>query len=137
VATNIEYAVKYLIQQDATLLGLVSTRIYPNPLPENPTYPSIGYQQISDVNHSSHSGSSQLATTRLQLDVWHNTYDAAKTVRDNLKRVLRDYKGTVINGTYTDRIDRIIWDNDQVMFDTETRKYHRVIDLLIWHNTQY
>ena len=136
-AGDIAYAIKYLIQQDSTLSGLVGTRIYPNPIPENPTYPSIGFQQISDVQVSSHQGNSNLAQTRIQLDVWHNTYELAKAVRDNLKRVLRDYKGTVVNGIYTDRIDRIIWFNDMSLPDPVTQKQRRVIDLLILHDTTY
>lgn len=130
---TVEYAVRSLIIADATLLGLLGSRLYPAPLPEQPTYPALIYQQISDVNYSSHQGSSNLARTRLQLTIWGNSYDSVKVIRDNLKRVLRDFRGTVGG----DRLDRIIWANDIAQPDPDTRKQMRLIDLEILHDTQY
>lgn len=130
---TIEYAIRSLALADTQIGNLVATRWYPNPIPENPTYPLIGYQIISENNVSSHQGNSNLAETRLQLSVWGTTYDNAVTLKEHLKRVLRDYKGLV----GSDRIDRIIWANELTTNDPITQKQQRIIDLIIWHNTLY
>lgn len=130
---SLETAIISLINADVTLVGLLSTRWYPLRLPENPTYPSGTYQQISDLNISSHQGNSNLADTRLQLTIWTTKYSDGVTIRDELKRVLRDFKGTV----GSDRLDRVEWANDLTMLEPETQKHQRVIDLLVWHNTVY
>lgn len=132
---SVEYAVRSLIINDATLLGLWSTRYYPLKIPETPTLPCGSYQQISQVNVSSHSGNSNLAQTRLQVTVWTSGYDQGKTIRDELKRLLRDYHSlTSVAGT---RLDRIIWANDLAQFEPETQRYQRIIDLMVLHNTTY
>lgn len=130
---SVGYAIRTLALADTQIGNLVGTRWYPTPLPEKPTYPAITYQIVSENNVSSHQGNSNLAETRLQLNVWSSTYDGARTLKDHLKRVLRDFKGTVI----TDRIDRIIWANEQTTNDPVTQKQQRIIDLIIWHNTTY
>lgn len=132
---SVEYAIKTLILADATLTTLWSNRYYPMRIPENPTYPCGSYQQVSQVNVSSHQGNSNLAQTRLQLTVWTSSYDQGKTIRDELKRLLRDYHSlTAVAGT---RLDRVIWDNDLANFEETTQKHQRIIDLLILHNTVY
>lgn len=130
---SIGYAIRALALADSGISTLLATRWYPAPLPENPVYPSVTYQIISENNVSSHQGNSNLAETRLQLNVWGTSYDNARTIKDNLKRVLRDYKGTV----NSDRIDRIIWANELTANDPLTQKQQRIIDLIIWHNTTY
>lgn len=132
---SVEYAIKSLILADATLTGLWSNRYYPMRIPEKATYPCGNYQQISQVNVSSHQGSAALAQTRLQITVWTVSYDQGKTIRDELKRLLRDYHSlTAVAGT---RLDRIIWANDLAQFEEVTQRHQRIIDLVILHNTTY
>lgn len=130
---SVEYAIRSLALADGQVSTLIGTRWYPNPIPEQPVYPSVGYQVISEVNVSSHQGNSNLATTRVQLSLWATTYDNALTLKEHLKRVLRDYRGTV----GSDRLDRVIWANDVSLLDPITQKQQRIIDLLVLHNTAY
>ena len=131
--TTIEYAVRDLMLADASIVALLVARIFPAPLIDK-VYPAITYQQISvpeDV--SSHLGTSHLANTRLQLDLWATTYDNGITLRDNVRRVLRDYHGTV--GTIN--IGRIKWANELSFDDPLIQIRRRTIDLLIWHYVSY
>lgn len=130
---SIEYRIRDLALADPTIAGLIAARWYPAPLPENPTYQAVTYQQISQVNESSHSGNSNLARTRLQLSLWGTSHTALVNLRDNLKRVLRDYRGTV-GGI---RIDRIIWSNELSTNDPITSVQQRIIDLVILHYVQF
>jgi Protein of unknown function (DUF3168) len=129
----IEYAIRDLILSDPAIVAIVGTRVYPAPLPANPVYPAITYQQISQGNVSSHSGNSHLANTRLQLTCWASSHTANSDLRDNLKRVLRDFHGN--QSGY--RLDRVAWDNDLAQYESETAKHQRIIDLLIAHDTVY
>lgn len=130
---SIEYRIRDLALSDPTVAGLLGARWYPAPLPENPTYMALTYQEISQVNESSHSGNSNLARTRLQLTLWGTSHSALVGLRDNLKRVLRDFRGTV-GGI---RIDRIIWSNDLSTNEPDTQIQQRIVDLVILHYVQY
>lgn len=128
---SIEYVIRTIALADSAIATKIATRWYPAPLPENPTYRSVTYQQISQINHSSHDGTSNLATTRLQLLLWGLKYDDLVALRDDIKRVLRDFRG-VVSGV---RIDRVIWENDISLPEPETNVQQRVIDLRILHWT--
>lgn len=130
---SIEYKIRDLALANPTIAGTLGARWYPNPLPQSVTYPALGYQQISQVNHSSHEGSSHLATTRLQLDLWAPKHTDLTTLRDNLLLVLRDFKG-IVGGV---RIDRIKIENDSSFVEPDTNIQRRIIELLIWHYVQY
>lgn len=131
---SIEYAIRDLLIGDPVIVASVpAARIYPAPLKDNPTYPAITYNQVSQDNISSHSGNSNLAQTRLQLTLWAATYDTAQALRTEIKRVVRDYRGVV----RSIRIDRVRFDNDLTGVDPDTQIQQRFIDLLIWHSTTY
>lgn len=136
---SIEYVIRTLALADAMISTALATRWYPAPLPEPipqssaTIYPAVTYQQVSQVNVSSHQGNSNLATTRLQLSLWATLDDDGTSLRDEIKRVLRDYKGTVEG----DRIDRIEWANDVAMYDPTTQIHQRAIDLMVYHYSQY
>jgi hypothetical protein len=129
VAT-IEYAIKAIALADLTVAGLIGTRWYPDTLPENPIYPAVVYQQISQVTIGSHTETANLAQTRLQLTLWCNTFDQAITLRNAIRTVLNDYRGSS-SGV---RIDRCQWYSDLSTSDPITQKFNRFIDLMIWHN---
>lgn len=136
---SIEYAIHALALADGVIGASVGTRWYPAPLPEPipqsgaTIYPAVTYQQISQVNLSSHQGNSNLAQTRLQISLWATLDDDGTRLRDELKRVLRDYRGTVGG----DRIDRIMWANDVAIYDPTTQIHQRAIDLMVYHYSQY
>lgn len=137
MTVDIAYAVRSLIITDGVLFGLVGSRVYPQPLPPNKVYPIIGYFQVSDDNIASHSGTSNLANTRVQLDVYADTDALLTTLRDELKRRLNNFRGTVTVGLDQVRIDRLAWANDIRQNDPDLQKPYRTIDLMCWHSTTY
>jgi hypothetical protein len=137
MTVDITYAIRSLIVTDGTLFNLVGGRIYPQPIPITKVYPLISYSQVSDDTISAHTGNSNLANTRIQLDVFADTDALLTTLRDELKRRLRDFKGTVTIGLDSVRIDRLAWANDVRFVDPELQKPYRAIDLLCWHSTTY
>lgn len=131
---SVEYAIRSLLDGDGQLAALMASRWYPLRIPENPTYPCGIYQRVSEpTTVSSHTGTSQLSETRIQLTVFAIDYDSTVTIDEYIRRILNNFRGTVGN----DRLDRVIWDNDLTMFEPTTQRHQRVIDLLVWHNTVY
>lgn len=85
---------------NAGVSALVSTRIYPLLLPQEPTLPALVYQRIS-TNPLGHSqdGPNHLARVRMQLRCHGATLLAAKQLADAVRAALDGYSGTM--GTVT------------------------------------
>lgn len=136
MATDIKYVIRSILLADSAVFNLLGTRIYPLPLPAEKTYPLAGVHVVSTGALSSHSGSSKLGNpTRVQLDLWYDTDTAGVLLRDEVKRVLQDFRGTVTIGLDSVRIDRIQWSNEVELDDPDTGKRYRPIDLRCWHST--
>jgi hypothetical protein len=84
---------------DATIAGLVGTRIYPLLLPQSPTLPALTYQWISLVPVHSMDGPSGLVARRLQVDCWGSTYLAIETLAEAVRNRLDGYQGSLLAGS--------------------------------------
>jgi hypothetical protein len=78
---------KYLLSATA-VTALVSARIYPMALPQNPTYPALtfantGGQKIYDL-----SGYSNLENPHIQIDAWSTSYDTVKSLAGKVKTAM-------------------------------------------------
>ena len=63
---------------------LVSLRIYPNRVPLGTEYPAVGYTMISSVL----AASDNCQESRLQIDLFDDTYSGMKAVRDAVLAVV-------------------------------------------------
>lgn len=87
----------------STVTTLVSTRMYPNHLPQNRTrdfaanvrLPAIVYQQISNPEASA--GSLELYEPRVQFDCWGRTYLEAGNLADAVVASLHGWRSNVNN----------------------------------------
>lgn len=98
---TIEEAVYTKTIGDATLAGLVGTRVYPLLVPQDAAMPAIAYQKVSSFKHQAHDGSSHLARSRIQFTVEADDYATAKSVATALKECWDSYAGYVgdtVNG---------------------------------------
>lgn len=80
--------------------ALVSTRIYPGIMPQNPTYPAITVNQISMREHPSIDGRSDLRNPMIQIDAWDKTFSSAKTIMAQIQLAIDGsslFKSIVIN----------------------------------------
>lgn len=62
--------VKDYLLADATLAGLISTRLYPDMLPQKVTYPAAVIQRIDTIRPGTLRTVAGLATARIQVDVY-------------------------------------------------------------------
>lgn len=115
----------------AGLTALVSTRIYPEVLPENVTFPCIRHEGVSLVPNVAHDGDTGLDIVREQFDVYAATDLAADAIVAQLRAA------TCLGGvTFTAGTLKISARPAGVveMYDSIFEKYRRVVDfyLTIW-----
>jgi hypothetical protein len=82
---------------DATVSGLVASRMYPVRLPQKATMPALVYTQISGLRHGHLRGPASAAEPRYQVDAWALTFSEAhqlgKAVRRRLEAFVGEWSG--------------------------------------------
>ena len=102
---DILHAVQAVLANDSGVSALVSTRIYPDHLPQKtPTYPAIVITLIDETSVIHMGGMSGLGDARIQVDCYANTRLGAAALSDAVRLSLSDYTGTsqsvVVRHTY-------------------------------------
>lgn len=83
-----------ILADDATLVGLVSTRIYPSTYPQDVTEPCVRYQKITGAIGLHMQGSDGFSEDLMQVDVRALTKASADAVRAAIIAALHAYAGT-------------------------------------------
>lgn len=109
-----------ILQNDANVSALVSTRIYPLRMPQGGSLPSVVYQRVSTDPVVSLDGDSNLDNVRVQFTCWATSYSGAL----DLAGKVRD----AINGSTLKSITNLIIDTE----DPETKNYGVIIDISVW-----
>lgn len=91
----IESALYSKLTGSSSVTALVSTRIYPNAIPQNVALPAVAYQVISTDRNYKHAGQSNVALPRLQITVEASSYSSMIAVCAAIRAALSGYKGTV------------------------------------------
>jgi len=126
---ELETAVYSALTGDATVSGLVGTRIYPLVAPQDAALPAIVYQRISQQARVSHSGNSCLARTRLQVLSISESYSGAKA----LAKAVQDVLHTRRDQAADPRIDVILLDDEEDGFTDTNDLYTVRQDYIAWH----
>ena len=113
------------LSADTSITSLVSTRIYPDLLPQSPTYPAITYTEISMTPVSSFDGTNALQNSRVRVDCWAETRAAAielaKTARSVMTTNTADMTASVLAETpfyepdldvYRESLDLSVWQTE-------------------------
>lgn len=93
-----EAAVYKLLTDDATVGGLVSTRVYPVVVPQGSSLPYISYQRVASRHVHSMDGVAGLAETTIQIDCYASTYSGGKALGEAVRLALDGYTGTPVGG---------------------------------------
>lgn len=91
----IEVALRQVLLLDGPIAALVGDRIYPSPLPQNPTLPAISYQRVSRSSGLSLDGAAWPTRVRVQMDCWAATFDGVRELSDAVFRRLHGYAGNI------------------------------------------
>ncbi len=106
---------------DAAVSALVSTRIYPLKMPQNPVMPAITYRRVSGARISSIDGITQTDNPRYQVDVWGSSYDSVRSVVEPVIQAM--------DGSATFKAVMI---TDLDFYEDDTTLYRAAVDFSIW-----
>lgn len=97
-------------------------RIYPQVAPDGVTRPFIVYQRINTNTENVLSGSTGLKNTRLQVDVFANTYSQAQQIAAAIE--------SLMSGWATQNVSIL----SQDFFEDEVKLHRVMTDFSIWHD---
>lgn len=98
-----------------------AARVYPVVAPDTPVVPYMVYSRINTNSENVLSGSSGLANTRMQIDVYAKTYTQAQAIARQVDALMAGWSNQNISVMAQDLFE-------------EPVKLHRVImDFSIWH----
>lgn len=124
---SIESAFRTLLANDAAVAALVSARIYPRKLPQNPTLPALTYFRVSTLSEFSHDGPA-LEGPLFQVSVWSKSAEQAQQLALAVKRAANGFRGFVggveIGGTFLR--------NHFELYEDTTEIYHHPLDFRVW-----
>lgn len=114
---TIEEALKTYLQSVAAVSALISTRIYPETLPQEPTLPALKYDIISiERQHLI-----DFATAYIQYTSVATTHLGARALSDAVRKALQREK-RVISGIEVTQIS--VDDEQGVVFDKDYGEYY-------------
>lgn len=126
---------------DATIAGLIGSRLYPNILPQNPTLPAMTFTWISGVRFHHLTAAEGLAGPRIQFDCWARTYLGAEALFEALRLALDGFQGMIGGPPATQRIQGAFLDSDRDLYEESAEQgtgsgvglYRRSADFLVYY----
>lgn len=92
---GIERGIYSLLTGDAGVAALLGTRVYPEVLPQNPSYPAITYQVVSGGSEYEMEGPANQASPRVQIDCYAESAEGAIALKGAVMAALSGYRGSV------------------------------------------
>ncbi len=111
----------------SALASTTARAVYPLAIPQGVALPALTYQIISTTRDQTHSGASGLVTSRVQIDVFANTYADVEAIGDLVAAWLKNGRPTI--GPVSVQHSRLSNEFDE--YDSVTGEYRRIIDALI------
>ena len=108
---------------------LVGDRVYPAPLPQNIADPCISFQRIDTPREYSLTGYANLASPRIQVDCWAETYEGATALANAVRQAVQGFSGDI--GSVTVYAVFVVDERDS--YEENSRSFRRSLDLQIHH----
>ena len=126
---ELEEAVYSRLTGNVAVAAMVSTRVYPNKIPQEAALPAVAYQRISARRVKAHAAPTGLARVRVQVTCVSRSYSEVKAlaaaVRTAMQGVMGSVGGVTLQGSWLET------DADEYG-DAETLHSVRQ-DYMIWH----
>lgn len=101
--------------QDTNIATKVSTRCYPQVLPQNPALPALTYSQVSAVRLYELLGEAGKVRLRISISSWATTHIGAHQLADAVRRRLSGFYGWMSDTN----VGSVILDNELDLFEEE------------------
>lgn len=88
-----------LATAQAAVVGAVGANVFPAKAPQSAPYPRIivvkqGAEHMKSINN----GRAGLAKTKVRLEIYHQLYNTAEGIAENVRQLLDGYRGALPNG---------------------------------------
>ena len=121
------------LKGQAAVNAVTGNRIYPIRLPQNVTFPAIAYTRISGQRVHVMGAISGVASPRIQIICWAETYGAAKDLAEIVRLVLDNYSGAMGGTTVIASLIDDDADMEDAAPNTGRKLYGVRTDYEIWH----
>ena len=128
-----EEAIVSILKNDTDVDGLVSTRIYPNEVPQGAAMPAISYEQASGDREHTMDGPVGMVDASFVLNCWSETYAGSRTLSGYVRIALDGYSGTVGSQYFWVIFLENESDNLQRIPDVKViRRYSKQLTFTVW-----
>jgi hypothetical protein len=127
---SVDSDLKARLVADGTINGLISGRVYPDILPQGPTYPALTYFRVSGPRLYHLRGASGRSTPRYQIDCWAETRLGARVLAEAVRASLSGFHGFM----GTTKVGYLRLDNETDFYEETVKVYRTSLDFIIDHN---
>jgi hypothetical protein len=128
--SNLKTALVTFTQQSASIFALLGNRVTVDHVPDGQDYPHAVLTQVGSAPKYTHDKRVTGRKVKLQLDIFAETLASADACQDAIETALSGYAGML--GTVT--VGYVFVADLSGLFDSDTRKIHRLLQLEIGHN---
>jgi hypothetical protein len=125
----IEDAIYSRLSQDATLIGLISGRVYPVIAPQGVASPYLVYLKVVEIATGTLCAQDPMVRDLFQFDSYAKTFKQSTLIAKAMRDSLIDFRGTV-DDTY---IASIRLDTEMHVLEPEPGLFRVSTSLFIWH----
>ncbi len=124
----VEQALTARLEGSTNVTSLVSTRIYPVRLPQNPVFPAVTYDLISSQREWAMTADPGFVHARLQVTGWSEaSYAEASSVSEGVRGATQRWAGTSTGVV----VQEMFIENEFSFYDDETGVYAHSLDLVV------
>jgi len=134
VPSTIREAIYYLLIGDPAIYEAVDDRIWPNGLPQDPSWPAITYSISASNESRKWSGKVGIRETRAQISAWSRYQSEAEALANAIREVFTDFNGQVGDVTIEDcEIANELDLSERPATATDQYLYRILLDLTLTH----
>jgi hypothetical protein len=126
---SVETELRMRLLADSTVGGLISARMYPQHLPQNPTYPAITYQKITGLYLQDLDGAGTRGRITLQVNCWAADPAAAQALADAVRSDIDGFIGLLTTLKVSIRMT-----NEFPGFEETTERFEVIQEYVINHS---
>jgi hypothetical protein len=123
-------AINGLLNQAAGLTALVDDRIYPDVMPDSPTFPSVTYQRLSGASERGSLSDPPLKSAVFQISAWAKNRPAARAIAAQIRVALDRQRKVTVAGV---QVDDCFYQDDIDLFDFDTRTFFTHLTFKIFY----
>lgn len=128
---ELEHGIYNELKGAAGVLALVGTRIYPDVLPQDVTFPAIVYSRISAGKEHTQGKDSGLSETSIQISGWTGTALERISLRKQVRLTLQDFSGDL--GGQSVIVRAVLMEDEVDFYDDSVKKYQFADDYTFWY----